>query len=68
MFQLQIKIKYCNTFYFSAKSEIPSSQVNGMLALQAQNGLNINLSWDSSTGILSSVYPVLTSNLVEEIK
>lgn len=49
MVRLQMKIDY-----FSAKSEIPSSQVNGMLALQAQNGLNIkykNLSWDSITGI-----------------
>ncbi|OOY36387.1 hypothetical protein BOV89_12870, partial [Solemya velum gill symbiont] len=64
-------LKLFNTIYFAAKSELPSESINGLLQLQALNGVSMkykNLSWDSITDIQRSIAHVLKSSIVDDIK
>lgn len=59
-----------NTVYTVAKEELPTEKVNSLLALQKQNGLDLdyqNLSWVTVDDILKSISKILTKNLVSEI-
>lgn len=64
-------LKLFRTVYFTAKSELPSESINGLLNLQKMNGVEMpyqNLSWDSITEIQRSISFVLKADLVSEIK
>ena len=48
--------KLFNTVYFAAKAEIPSTTINGILALQSMNGVDMrykNVIWDTITSTRS---------------
>ena len=59
-------LKLFRTVYFTAKSELPSESINGLLTLQIMNGVQMpykNLSWDSITEIQRSICYVLKNTM-----
>lgn len=59
-----------NTVYFAAKSELPSTNVNGLLKLQFTNGVETkyqNLSWDTITSVQSSISQSIKNDIVNDI-
>ena len=65
-----IDSKLFRTVFYAAREGLPTNQVNNLLVLQRMNGADIkykNLSWDTLSGIQSSIKSVLQKEIVTDI-